>query len=279
MYKAIDVSDNQGVIRWPEVAAAGVKHAILRSIRRSGSADKQFAANLTGCQANGIRVEVYKYTYATTPAQAREEAKQVVDLLAYHNLTCRVWWDVEDGPVLVPLGRQQLTACIRAAREVIEAAGLPFGIYTGLAFFKAGYFDTEAFDCPYWIARYPLGNVMVLQQDPPAAKKPEVAGDQLWGWQYTSRGRVPGISGPVDVSLVYADSAVEELPAPARPKYYLQEAFGESITAALQAIGEDGSFARRDQIAAVNGVRDYTGNAAQNLKLLKLLRSGKLLKP
>ena len=48
MWKGIDVSDNQGVIDWEQAAAAGVQFAILRSVRRSGKADSQFASNLAG---------------------------------------------------------------------------------------------------------------------------------------------------------------------------------------------------------------------------------------
>ena len=76
MWKGIDVSDNQGIIDWSKVAAAGVQFAILRSVRRSGKTDYQFAANLAGCLQHNIPVSVYKYTYATTEAQAQEEAAQ-----------------------------------------------------------------------------------------------------------------------------------------------------------------------------------------------------------
>ena len=48
MWKGIDVSDNQGVIDWAQVAASKVAFAILRSVRRSGKEDHQFAANLEG---------------------------------------------------------------------------------------------------------------------------------------------------------------------------------------------------------------------------------------
>ena len=50
MWKGIDVSDNQGVIDWEQVATAKVSFAILRSVRRSGKADHQFATNLESCR-------------------------------------------------------------------------------------------------------------------------------------------------------------------------------------------------------------------------------------
>ena len=40
--RGIDVSDNQKVIDWGKVKAAGVAFAVLRSVRGSGKTDYQF---------------------------------------------------------------------------------------------------------------------------------------------------------------------------------------------------------------------------------------------
>ncbi len=53
----------------------------------------------------------------------------------------------------------------------------------------------------------------------------------------------------------------------------------ESIALALESLGYDGSYAFRTKIAAANGIADYSGTADQNLKMLDLLKAGKLLKP
>lgn len=206
MWKGIDVSDNQGVIDWTQVAAAGVQFAILRSVRRSGKADYQFTANLAGCRQYNIPVAVYKYTYAVTTAQAQEEARQVVALLQQHNLSTgtMVWWDVEDRNTLQPLGRAQLTALIRTAQAEIEEAGYCFGLYTGLYVYKEGWFDLNAFACPLWIARYPSTSQKTWADSPSEQYKPSV-GRTIWGWQWTSNGRLPGIDGPVDFDICYQD--------------------------------------------------------------------------
>ena len=92
MWKGIDVSDNQGKIDWTQVAAAGVQFAILRSVRRSGKTDYQFAANLAGCRRYNIPVAVYKYTYATTEAQAQDVYKrQSQAWTAIQTTTTEIW--------------------------------------------------------------------------------------------------------------------------------------------------------------------------------------------
>ncbi len=52
-----------------------------------------------------------------------------------------------------------------------------------------------------------------------------------------------------------------------------------SIVDALNSIGVDSSFAYRKRIAEANGITNYTGTAAQNTKLLNLLKQGKLINP
>ena len=213
MWKGIDVSDNQGVIDWEKVKAAGCQFAILRSVRRSGKPDNQFTNNLSGCRQQGIPVAVYKYTYATTTEQAQEEACQVVELLKAHNMpaSTTVWWDVEDRATLQSIGSSKLTTLIQTARTIIEAAGFRFGIYVGLYVYQEKWFEFDKFiTVPLWVARYYNNyNVMQLDANPDQEKKPEV-GRALWGWQYTSTGRVPGINGNADLNIFYQNPANAE---------------------------------------------------------------------
>lgn len=52
-----------------------------------------------------------------------------------------------------------------------------------------------------------------------------------------------------------------------------------SIVDGLKAIGVNTSFNYRKQIAAANGINSYCGTAAENSKLMSLLKSGKLIRP
>lgn len=273
MWKGIDVSSNQGTIDWKKVKAAGCDFAILRSTVKSGAADKQFAANVAGCITRDIPFEAYKYMYALTPTQSVEEAMKVVSLLRAHGLTCRVWWDVEDNS-LRTLNRDVLTGLIQSAADIIAGAGYDFGIYTGKSFYEERVFDTAAFDCPFWMARYPLSRYHALADDPPADKYKPAPSQPLVAWQYTSNGRVDGITGRVDLNVCYIPFWEAQA-----PEYYLQDIWnGTSIARALESIGEDGSYQHRVQIATANGIAGYVGSAEQNTHMLNLLRTGQLRK-
>lgn len=52
-----------------------------------------------------------------------------------------------------------------------------------------------------------------------------------------------------------------------------------SIVDALDATGADSSMSARKEIAAANGIKNYTGTKAQNTQMLNMMKSGDLVKP
>ena len=72
--------------------------------------------------------------------------------------------------------------------------------------YREGWFDFGAFACPLWIARYPSAAQKKWDDEPLDQDKPSV-GRTIWGWQWTSNGRLPGIGGAVDFNVCYQDPA------------------------------------------------------------------------
>ena len=62
-YKGIDVSSNNKNPDWKKVKAAGIRLAVLRITQRYGL-DSSFEHNYVGCKQNGIKVGVYRLSYA-----------------------------------------------------------------------------------------------------------------------------------------------------------------------------------------------------------------------
>ena len=200
--RGIDVSDNQGPINWAQVKEAGIDFAVLRSVRRSGKTDYQFYTNVGGCRLNNIDFDVYKYSYATTKEEAIKEANEVITLMDEIGFEGTIWWDMEDKSLR---GLSNLTELIKTAKEVIKNKKYGFGIYCNRDWYD-NVLEVDKFDDPFWIARYPTKNVMELDELPEENKKPKLKENhELFGWQYSSKGRVPGISGDVDLDLIYMD--------------------------------------------------------------------------
>ena len=51
-----------------------------------------------------------------------------------------------------------------------------------------------------------------------------------------------------------------------------------SLVDALKVVGVDSSLSNRKKIAKANGISNYSGTSSQNIKLLNLLKQGKLKK-
>lgn len=198
--KGIDVSSYQGSIDWAKAAAAGVQFAILKVIRKDLNPDKQFENNWAGCTEAGVPVQgVYNYSYATTVTKARSDAQKVLEILG--DRKPMVWLDIEDS-TLKNLGQLLIDIVIEYG-AIITAAGLQFGVYTGLGFYKS-YIKPYASDIsyPFWIARYPSSVSMSISEDPSDSYTPAITHD-LWGWQYSSKGSVSGITDDVDLDELY----------------------------------------------------------------------------
>lgn len=190
----IDVSRWQGTITWAKVAKVKEFAVIRCTSGKSNALDSKFQANLKGCEAQGLPVGVYRYGYATTVAAGKAEAEAVVDAISGHAMPCGVWYDAESADQRA-LSKSTLTAIIKAFGAIVEAAGYSWGIYCNQDWYD-NVLDTAAFDCPFWVARYG-------SNDGEMHTKPKVTHD-LWGWQYTSVGKVNGITGNVDLDVMYA---------------------------------------------------------------------------
>ncbi len=278
MRLGIDVSDNQGYIDWKKVKAAGVEYAILRSTRGSGDPDKQLASNIKGCQDNGIPAEFYKYSYAMSNSEAKKEALRVVEVLQGYGIMPSkdtvIWADIEYNKQLA-LGKKAVLEIYDNFKEIIINSGYGCGLYMGKYAYE-NQFDGSLIHDDLWLARYYAGDkVMQFGTIPSDTYKPAVAAGSnsvLNGWQFTSSGRVSGISGNVDMNIRYTECGSVTV----EPQYYDTPEF--TLIDCLNKIGVDSSYNNRKRIAIINGIENYSGTAAQNIELLELVKAGKLIK-
>ena len=193
--KGIDVSRWNGVIDWPTVANYGMGFAILRITEAGNVIDSYFEANYKGCTANSIPVGVYKYSYAVNVSEIQYEAKKVIEVLNGRKLDYPVFLDIEDK-CQENLSKHLMMQMINAFREIIIKAGYQFGIYCGYSWYQYQLpEDAKKYDC--WLAAYPSQDdgTMQIRLKPAAGI----------GWQYSSKAKIPGISGTVDRNIFYKD--------------------------------------------------------------------------
>ena len=190
--RGIDVSSYQGNIDWKQVKESGIQFAILRSTLKSGKPDSKFIEYIKGCDNNKIDVSVYKYSYALTENQAITEANTVISLL--NGRKCKIWLDLEDESQ-TQLGKSGILKIANAFIKTCENKGYSVGIYCNLNWVKI-YIDDSLKKYDLWIARYGKNSGQLEEK-----YKPNV-NEKIW--QYSSRGKIPGINGDVDLNIIYS---------------------------------------------------------------------------
>ena len=197
--KGIDVSAWQGKIDWKTVADYGMGFAILRITEAGNVVDSQFENNLAGCNKYNIPVGVYKYSYAMTIAEIQREARKVVSTLNGRRIQYPVFLDLEYNNQR-SLGSESIHKMADAFREIVEAAGYKFAIYCNVDWYE-NVICSHLKKYDFWIARYPANDDGWLQE--------RLRPDFGVGWQYSSKAKIPGISGTVDRNVFYKDYSEE----------------------------------------------------------------------
>ena len=197
--KGIDVSAWQGKIDWKTVADYGMGFAILRITEAGNVVDSQFENNLAGCNKYNIPVGVYKYSYAMTIAEIQREARKVVSTLNGRRIQFPVFLDLEYNNQR-SLGSESVHKMADAFREIVEAAGYKFAIYCNVDWYE-NVICSHLKKYDFWIARYPANDDGWLQE--------RLRPDFGVGWQYSSKAKIPGISGTVDRNVFYKDYSEE----------------------------------------------------------------------
>ncbi len=191
----IDVSKWNGNIDWNQVKNAGVSYVIIRCGYRGSSAgalieDPKFRSNIKGAQAAGLNVGVYFFTQAVNEVEAVEEASMCINLCQGYNLSFPIYVDVESSRGRGDsISASQRTANIKAFCSTVQSAGYKAGVYSNKTWFTKNINVSALTNYKIWVARY------TAQMDYTASR--------VDMWQYTSKGSVAGISGNVDINLLY----------------------------------------------------------------------------
>lgn len=187
----IDVSEHQGNINWDQVKSTGVEGVIIRCGYGDDIAsqdDIYWKRNADECTRLGIPFGVYIYSYATSMAQAESEAQHALRCVKGYKLSYPIYLDLEHSGT-------EAGAVDRAKRfgDIIEAAGYWCGIYANLSWWNNYLPGLDRFT--KWIAQY--------------NSQCDYTGKNKDMWQYTSGGRVAGISENVDMNECYRDLPAE----------------------------------------------------------------------
>jgi GH25 family lysozyme M1 (1,4-beta-N-acetylmuramidase) len=191
----VDVSVWQDAIDFQAVREAGADYVILRAGYRT-SVDDRFEENYRNARAAGLDVGVYWYSYALSAEEAYDEALACLSVLDGKYFEYPVYFDYED-PAQSTLGAALSEQICLTFLDTVSNEGYYAGLYSGINWLD-GYLPKNTLQekYAYWMALYPNSGTY----------SDFASYCERYGmWQYSSTGRVDGISGNADMDVCFVD--------------------------------------------------------------------------
>ena len=203
--KGIDVSEFQGNIDWNKVKSDGVEFVILKLGNiydyDENYKDSKFDTNYKNARAQGIKIGAYIYNYCNRVDTLKEGLKWAIEKLDGKKFDMPIYLDMEDKDIQGETTQTLTNQCNEFAKFVQEK-GYKAGVYANVNWLK-NELAPESFEpgISVWVAQY--------------YKECQYTGEYDI-WQYSSSGKVNGISGNVDMNYHYGEldtSASTDTPA------------------------------------------------------------------
>lgn len=189
--KGIDVSKYQGSIDFKKVKADGYDYVIIRAGygKMISQKDPMFETNYSRAKAAGLGIGAYWYSYATSAAEARQEANVCMQVIQGKQFAYPIFFDLED-PSAFAKGKAVCSEMVNAFCRELEEAEYFAGLYISRNPLQTHITDTVAKRYALWIAEY--------------NSKCTYSGSYGM-WQHSSKGSVSGVDGNVDLNECYVD--------------------------------------------------------------------------
>ena len=187
----IDVSAWQDEIDFKAVKKAGCEFVIIRigyTYDGELNIDKNFYQNIQGARAAGLKTGVYLYSTDTTEEQVRKNADWIIDTLGGKNLDLPVAFDWEDFGNFQDYGMSfhELNKLYDVFADQMAQDGYGCMLYGCKNYIENVWEKTDV--RPVWLAHY--------------IEKTDYEGPYML-WQASCTGRISGISGDVDMDILY----------------------------------------------------------------------------
>ncbi len=199
--KIIDVSEWQGVIDWNSVVRDDVTLSIIRIQDGSSHQDLKYMENLQKCINAGGKYAVYAYFRGTSTADAQQEARDFYQRVqrVVANKQQPVFYAIDVESVEMGGNVSQMRAGVEAFMSQLNTLGVPdhkIVLYIANHLYSSFNLNTARAGA-IWIPSYGQNDGSIVN-----STKPTHHYDL---WQYTSKGRVSGIIGNVDMNTEPSD--------------------------------------------------------------------------
>ena len=188
----IDISEWQDYPDYDKLKEAGVEFVIIRvgfTKGREGDyfLDKSFEHNIKEANRVGIPAGIYFFSYATSKEKAKENALWVLDKIKGYKIDLPISFDWENWSKFnqYHISFYELQQMADTFIKTVEDAGYKGMNYGSKTYLENMWLDTTG---TMWLAHY--------------TEETGYKGPYKF-WQRCDNALVPGISGPVDVNIMY----------------------------------------------------------------------------
>lgn len=200
--KGIDVSQWNGKIHWPNVKEDGVSHVWVRSSYGASKSlnvytDTSFHVNAEGALLQGLNVAPYHFSTLNSydiEADAKKEGQFFLMQIKSFPFNWNAVLDLESNNL--NLSPEEVLTWVAIFSDVVEQAiSTKLILYSYTPFLNQ--FLPHGIDMPLWLAQYPR---QITETSKPIMPN---GWDRLFAWQYSAKGKVPGIQTDVDMNKIY----------------------------------------------------------------------------
>ena len=201
--KGMDVSVYQGNVDFKAAKKDGIEFVIIRLGYGRKNLDSKFERNVVAARDAGVAIDgIYHFSYALTVEDAVKEAEFAVEQATKAGLpkSTVIFYDFEYDSVNygtkngVRLGKDECMKFTEAFCERVKALGYKPGVYFNQDYYKNMYTPMLLNSYVRWLADY--------------EGEPNYDCEYQ---QYSSKGKVNGISGDVDLDYSFVDNSSKEI--------------------------------------------------------------------
>ena len=212
----IDISRAQNSIDWETLAKVEDLEFVIIRAAQGTAEDSRFAENIRAAMRLKIPFGMYFASSATTAEEAIAEANFAAEYAKQYQPIYGIWYDME-LPKQQTLGKQKITQLLRVWCDRVKEVGVPYGIYSNRDWLNNRIDLQQLADANLWYAAYPSVKQKILT-DAPKENRSKLSYPQAAIWQWTSKGRIDGIIGNVDMNVCYKDFLPQKEEKPERPE-------------------------------------------------------------
>ena len=195
MKKIIDISEHNGFIDFSKVKNDDVDGVIIRvgwiGNHHNHTLDKRFLEYYQKAKENNLKIGFYVYSYCKSVETLRDGVNWLINQIENKNFELPVFLDLEDETI-ENCGKENLTIQAVQFCTILENLNYKCGIYASKDWFLNKLHIQKLLNYKIWLAEWTMNENHSL-------------GFKVDLCQYSSKGKINGINGNVDINRCLCD--------------------------------------------------------------------------